>query len=365
MKFSCSPKELSDAAVTVSKAIPAKAVTPILEGIYIRVYESTVSLTATDLDVFIEYRIHAKVILEGEAVVYGKLFSEILGKIADPLVTVEKTSGENLRLSYGENTTSVSCLGDGLFPEMSPPITEGDIEVSQATFKDIVERTAFCAATDDTRPLLRGCLLETKDDKLVCVALDGFRMASARCALISQKKKIKAVVPAKALSEIAKALENKDLPVILKCTSKALCIATQGLSMTIRLYEGEYLDYEAITPTTFTTELIINKKILETCVERALIISKTGNTSPIYLKVEGTLVEVTTETSMGQVKEFLSANISGEPLRIAFNNKFLQESLSKIKEDFVKFSFPSSDRPAVLTTIDDDKFKYLILPMRY
>ena len=54
-------------------------------------------------------------------------------------------------------------------------------ETKQDDLKDLVSKVVFCCATDESRPILKGCLLETVDGKLTATALDGFRMACSIC----------------------------------------------------------------------------------------------------------------------------------------------------------------------------------------
>ena len=89
MKVLCDGLDLADAVVAVSKAIGVKTVNPILEGIKIVADENTLTLSATDLELFIEKKIRAEVKIEGEVVVPGKFLSDY----------VRKLSGEKVELN--------------------------------------------------------------------------------------------------------------------------------------------------------------------------------------------------------------------------------------------------------------------------
>ena len=46
-------------------------------------------------------------------------------------------------------------------------------------FKELISKVVFCCASDGSRPILKGALLEAKNGVLAASALDGFRMVDA------------------------------------------------------------------------------------------------------------------------------------------------------------------------------------------
>ncbi len=86
MKVLCQGKELSDALSKVVKALPVKRNNPILDGIKISAMGDTLTLFATDLELAIEKKINAQVLIEGEIVVPGKLFADYAKKIEEEQV---------------------------------------------------------------------------------------------------------------------------------------------------------------------------------------------------------------------------------------------------------------------------------------
>ena len=68
--------------------------------------------------------------------------------------------------------------------------------------------------------------------------------------------------------------------------------------------------------------------------------------------------------------EELEAQLSGEDITVAFNPHYLVEGLSVIETKFVRFSFTTAAKPAMLTGqreadgSDDDAYRYLVMPIR-
>ena len=118
MKFIANSTELSEALITVSKAISGKTNIPILEGVKMSASGDEVTLSATDLDLFIETRIKASVKMEGETVVTGKLFTEFVKKLVEvEEIELEKYS-TSLVVRYKGNESEFQCMEDDTYPEI-------------------------------------------------------------------------------------------------------------------------------------------------------------------------------------------------------------------------------------------------------
>ena len=80
MKLYCNGLDLADSFAKVTKAISGKSNIPILEGVKITAIGNSLTLTASDTEITIENTINAKILLEGEIVVPGKIMSELVRK---------------------------------------------------------------------------------------------------------------------------------------------------------------------------------------------------------------------------------------------------------------------------------------------
>ena len=205
MKFICNTRELSDALNTVGKAISNKANIPILEGIKIRAEGDEVTLAAADLELYISTRVKANVKLEGETVVTGKIFAEFMRKVADEEVDIEKYTS-TLSVSYGVNVSEFQCMDDETYPESKDVPTDNGFVAKDKDLRDTIEGVIFCAAQDDSRPILRGCKLEVEDDELVAAALPFPFPAAVAALLIMLALFIAGVLKPQSVKEVAEYL---------------------------------------------------------------------------------------------------------------------------------------------------------------
>ena len=364
MKFFCNPAELSEALSVVSRALPAKPSIPILEGIKILAEGATVSLTATDSEVFIEKKIQAEVKLEGETVVTGKFFNEFVKKLQNvEKIELEKVQ-EKLFLRYLESETEIQCLNEDTFPITGRVDDENSFFIKECDLKEILEKVLFCIAHDDTRPVLKGCLLESEENNLSAVALDGYKLAVAKAKITEKKNDIKIIVPGKILSEIGRILSDNETDIKINIQKNNILFNLGHTIIIARLIEGEFIQYAKIIPTSSETCITVKKETLQECLDRASIIVRNKQNNYLKFLINNNQVVINTNSEIGSIREIAPCSLDGKGLEIAFNAKFLLEALSKIKNEFIKIEFPSPNSPALITPVDGDKFKFIVLPVR-
>jgi DNA polymerase III subunit beta len=87
-------------------------------------------------------------------------------------------------------------------------------------------------------------------------------------------------------------------------------------------------------------------------------------TSPIQLRfADGELTVFARTQDVGEAKESLPVQFSGEPLEIGFNAEFLREGIESLAADEIQLRLISPLRPAVIEGGEDDP-TYLIMPIR-
>lgn len=364
MKFVCNGMLLADAAFTVSKACAVKTITPILECIKLSAKNDVLTLTAYDGEISIERKIKAEVLEEGEVCVNGKLFSDFAGKISS-LDVVIYSNGSEIVIEYNESETNMQTLSAEDFPiftgEQIPE--ENYFETKESALKELISKVVFCCASDESRPILKGCLLEAKEGKLNATALDGFRMATSYCETLGGAD-MKIVCPARTLTEISRMLEGNDKALKIFADKNRLCVKLLDTIITSRLYVGEFVKKENIFPATFTTKILVERAELSKSIERASVVIRGEKNNLIVLDIKNGKILLTANSDLGKVEETVSANISGLDLKIAMNAKFLLDALKALEEETVQLSFNSAISPFTLENEEDKRCQYLILPVR-
>ena len=188
MKFSCSQQNLTKALNIVSKAVTARTTIPILKGILLKVDENgELTMAASDLDLSIEKKFEVEDFEPGEIVVQAKLFSEIIRKLPNSRVSIELNQ-DNIIIKCASSEFNIIGLPSEEFPNVNINIDSNErIAFDKEILKDMIRKTSFAASIDESRGVLTGVLIETKERNLNMIALDGFRMAVAREDMINKK----------------------------------------------------------------------------------------------------------------------------------------------------------------------------------
>ncbi len=364
MKFVCDGMILSDAALTVSKACAVKTITPILECIRLRAENDGLTLTAYDGEISIEKKISAEIIEEGELCVNGKMFADFVGKISSFEVVI--ASDENgIAIRYADSESFMQSLSATDFPRLGDRSTEGKnyFETKESDLKSLITKTVFCCATDESRPILKGCLLEAKNGALTATALDGFRMACSVCDAGEGSGEIKLVCPARTLVEIARMLDG-DENLKIYADKNLLSVAVKDTVITSRLYAGEFVRKENIFPVAFTTKVNVNRAEMIDSVERASVLIRGDKNNLISFDIKMGKIVINANSDMGKVEETVAAELDGKELKIAMNGKYLLDALKALTDETVVISFNTSVSPFTLENAVEAGSQYLILPVR-
>lgn len=363
MYFKCDGLDLSEAVSKVLKATSSKTTAPILEGIKLSAHDDCIVLSATDLELSIQKTIKAEVLTEGETVVPGKLFSEYLRKLTSEQISFELNEKNQLKISYTDSVGFIQCMEVVEFPEIKDVDKEEYFEISKASLKNVISKTLFSVATDDSRPILKGVKFEIIDGEIKLVALDGYRLSIANAKVNSASSDFTFVVPGRCLGEISKMLEGDDL-IKVYIHSNNLMIDMIDTVIITRLLEGQFINYKQILSSNFTTTVTINKSQLEDAIERASILSKVDKNNLVKFDIKENILTLTSDSEIGNVKENITVAMKGSDVTIAFNSKYFTDCLRAIDDEFIKINFTNAILPCIITPSEGESYLFLILPVR-
>ena len=363
MKIICEGIDLSEAILKVIKACATRTTVPVMECIKLSAHNDTITLTATDGEIAIQKKIKAEVCEEGEICVPGKFFSDFIKKLENVQITI---SAEKSRMDiiYADSQTSMQVLPADDFPKVDTSVNENSVILKTAELKRLISSTSFCCATDDSRPILKGCQIVVSGKDVCVTALDGFRLATANGKVVSSTGDLEIICPSRTLNEIEKMLPSDDGETELKIERGTLLICVDDTVLTSCLYNGDFIKKENIIPKTFSTRVTVNRELLKASIERAAILVRGDRNSLIIMDVNQNKIEISSNSEIGNVNEPVKAEVDGKDLKIAMNSKFISEAINAIGEEDIVLSFNNSVQPFICENKRDKEALYLILPVR-
>jgi len=367
MKFTCGQQSLSRALNTVSKAVTSRTTIPILKGILINAKkEGDLILSASDLDISIEKTMKGiSVEEEGSAVVSAKLFTDIVRKLPNEDIIIEKKEENNISIRTSMSEFTIVGFSPEEFPAIGEIEEEERITLNKEIFKDMIRKTAFSASIDESKGLIIGVLIEVEENFMNMVALDGFRMAVVREEM-SDGRKNKIVVSARIMNDINKILADieDDEDIVLSLEKKKAVLLSENIKIVMRLLDGEFIKYKDILPKEHNCRLKVSKAALHEGIERAALLSKEGKNNLIKFKIEENMMIITSRSEEGNVREEVPVEKDGNDIEIGFNSKYILDVLKVLEDEEIAMEMVSSVKPCVIKPVEGGKFEYLVLPVR-
>lgn len=364
MRFTVNTKEINEAISIVTKAMPAHSSLQILECIYFYAFNNTLFLKCSDLSLQIETEIPAMVIEEGSAVLPGKLCYELIKKFSGDSVEFI-TEKNSIKIQSGRAKSSLQTANADEYPEMVRVKDEFKADISQSIFKSMIRQTIFSVSIDDTKPILNGvCMKFLENNRLVMVALDGFRLAMREEQVSNCTGTRSVVIPTRALQEISNILSNEDDLITLTFSATHIMINFGNTRIISRLLDGEFINYNGILPKSFSTRVLVGCEELKSSVERASLMAREAKSNLVKLAFSNDVLEITANSEKGNIRDDMEIQLMGKELEIAFNAKYILDAIKVIDDDKVYLNMNNSVTPCVIVPTDGEKFYYMILPVR-
>jgi DNA polymerase-3 subunit beta len=365
MRVVCGKDELAEKLQVVGRGVSTRTTVQILAGIMLRAAGGRLHLSATDMEISVRDVLEAQVDEEGAVVVPGRLLVDIVRLLPPGEVTLEHRADEGVaRLTCGAASYSLNTYGPEDFPRLPEIDPESAFAVEREAFLDTIGRVGRSASRDESRPVLTGILVRFEGDKLVMAATDSYRLSVKETALSSGPgRELEAIVPARALQELARVGQPAEGDTIeIGVQENQIVFGVDGVWLTARRIDGQFPNYRQLLPEQFEAEVNLPREELLDVVRRTGLLAQ--RKSPLRLRFDEGELTVSAQTQdVGEARESLPINYTGEAMEIGFNAEFLRDGLESIADETARLKLISPLRPGLLHGENDD-FLYLIMPIR-
>ncbi len=365
MKFFCNAEDLSSASNIVSKILAVKSNIPILDGIKIKALKDKVSLSVYNQEIYIEKEIKADVLIEGELIVEGRLFNDYVSKISsNEKVEIEKMDEEKISIRFNISDIQMQYYNKENFPDIGEYSAESYFEIKERDLKELIDRSIFCVALTNNRLMLKSCSFNVQNDEVEVVCLDGFRIAISKKKVLSQNGNINFIIYGKLISDILKTLDDSDDIVKISKEGNMIMFDKGHTKIKVNTVEGDFYDYRLNLPTEISNEIIIKKEDLENCLRRAMVICRDTSYNKIIISINDKIMNIKSESEKGKINEKINCKNNGDPIKIGINCRYMQEAVSKIKEDYFTLLIERPSKPVLIRQIKEEEYKCIVLPLR-
>ena len=342
---------------------------------------STVTMTTYDLEKGVRTTVEANVLEGGSCVINAQKFLQSVKVMSGDEITLSVNDRLAVYIMSGKSNYRMSALPAADFPALPALRTELGFTLPSSVLRKMINKVSYAMGVNDQRIILNGTYFKVNDGDLLCVACDSFRLAKSEKKLefgrINDDRDalhFAYVVPAKTINELCRMLPDDDeLTVAVYMGRKHMVYVIEGLTFFTRLIEGEYIDYDRI--------IIKNHRIIVECPREALLMAlekaaivteeKIVGAGRAYVKLslEGGLLKVTAESALGSSYDEIPVEHEGEDIVIAFNNRYLIDSVRSCTGDTVELqmSTPLTSVNIIPVHPDDGEYTedvFFLLPVR-
>ena len=380
--------------IVFRKDIVAAAVTPLLSGVSTKMtlaategilieasLPNTCVMTTYDIEKGVRITIEADVIEAGSAIVSASKFSQIV-RVMDGDITLTVDDRNCATIVSGRSSHTMTALPAKDFPEIPRLTSTQGFVAPQKVVRSMMAKCLYAMGVNDQRPVLNGLFFSVTGGKLHMVSCDSFKMAT--CATQTDLYGLESdltvedtrfILPNKSVNELYKLLNDKDEEAIVTVyTSRKNIIFVMGeLTFFSKLIEGEYIDYNRIILRNHRITVYADRESVISALEHAALITEekvAGSVrSHVRLEAQGNILKISATSGTGSSYDEVAIGHEGDDLVIAFNNRYLIDSLRACQADRVKLSMSSPLSSINIEPNDEDRCAtdedlFMLLPVR-
>ena len=238
------------------------------------------------------------------------------------------------------------------------PVTGKEFKIRSEAFTKGYNSVSYAISQDQNRLVLTGVLMESDGDSISMTALDGFKMAVEK--IPCESADIKVVIPGSFMKLISSSTSVGE-SITFRTNGKRIQASTDGMMLNCVLLTGEYPDCKKIVPTDFKTKVLTSASSLMAALKCGTVVNSSNNL--VKLDIGREKMTVMSNSEQADYDAEVNCFNDSDELKIAFNHKYLMESIGSFCEEKIIMHFNSPISPCVIRRKDVDGFR-LILPVR-
>ena len=380
MKIIFNKKKVSEAVAPLMCAVSGKSTLTSIEGILIEaVKPDTCTLTTYDLEKGMRITIEAKVFEEGTYIVNAQKFNQTLKVMDGEEVTLTVDEKLVASIESGKSVHKMNALAGSDFPIIPKLVSDQSFTVSQGVLKEMIGKVSYAMGINDQRPVLNGAYFEIKENSLLLVSCDSFKVAKCKKETEVQNSgaagtslDFSFILPVKTVNELARMLDDdEDETVQIFMTRKSIIFIFGELTFFSRLVDGRYIDYDRVLLKTHKITMEIGRGALLSALERAALITEeriAGSVrSSVRFDLADGILKVLANSTAGSTYDEIEVEQEGDPILIAFNNRWLIDSVKACGTERLKISLTSPLTGINIEPLEKEEGieeEYMLLPVR-
>lgn len=362
MKLITNQKNLKKSLSIVERIVSKNASLPILNNILLKTENGRLKVSATNLEIGINYFIGAKIDEVGQIAVPSRVFSDFIGNVTDEKVSIT-TKNNILNIDSDKYKTQILSFDAKDFPIIPKVKNSPFCSLSAKILRESIATVFDSIALAETRPELAGVYVNFNKNSVIFASTDSFRLTEK---IINSKNEQEQtiILPRNTAAELIRILNDLDGDIRLYMNDNQIAFVNDDVEIISRVIDGSYPDYKKVIPEKFVSRVLVDKTDLEKNVRLTGIFS--SNISDIKIKcAEDKINLISKNSDKGEIEAETEGILKNDPFEISLNYHYLLDGLKAINTDKVVLEFTGQNSPIVLRQGDGSKnIVYLIMPLR-
>lgn len=361
MKIRAPKNDLTGALARAAKVTSTVTTLPVLQGVKCSTQNGQLHLVGSDTETTIRTSVAADILQPGTCLIPGRVLNDAIKRLPDGPITVHHT-GEYVEVSGGGPAYTLRVLDIKNYPNLPDPDTGESVTLDGDTLATALNQVLVAASKEAADGVLGGVRFENYKNGIRLAATDRYRLAVADIPGPSLPNP--ATIPARALKEVTRHIISTQTQVTIQ--ESTATFGSEHGTLTVRLLEGQYPNYQALLPEGYPTRVTIDKPRLLEAFGRSSVMA--DEHIPVQFGTHTDHVELNVQrTDLGTHNETVPAETVGvdnEGTVTGFNHRYIQEGIAATNGTTVTIELSDPIRPAVITTSEDNNFRYILMPIR-
>ena len=370
MKFKINRDHFSSGLQLVSSVVGSRKTMPILQNVLIEARQEIIHLTTTNLDLGIKCSVKADVSEEGSVTLPVKDLSRIVRELADMEVCVESSESSKSTITTRGSIFNIIGMESKEFPPLPELEDRKSTEIRRDELTQMLKSVSFAQSVNEERYMLKGVFFQFEQEMMSLVATDGRRLAVANKPMkTDENAQGEFILPSLTVNELEK-LPKTGENLSISFTDRQVAIELkvsnseeegQGFRGSVylvsKVVEGKYPNYKQVIPKDDFKSAVIERELMQECVNRAALVSD----ERVTLKLKEKELEISGQSILGDACESMPIAYEGEESTVSFNPKFLLDPLRAIQKDQINLEFRDDMSPGVFKIVPEEKDQPSIL----
>ncbi|HTN21495.1 MAG TPA: DNA polymerase III subunit beta [Pelobium sp.] len=366
MRFIVSTSTLLKHLQAVSGALSNSAVLPILENFLFEIKDTTLIISATDLQTSMTTSLAVESKEGGKIAVPSKILLDTLKTLPEqPIAFSVDDNTFAIEISAGDGKYRLSGENGEDFPKIPTVENASSVNLPASVLAEAINKTIFAVSNDELRPAMTGVFCQLSPQNVTFVATDAHKLVRYRRNDAKAEEATSFILPRKALNLLKSSIPAEDINVSIEYNSTSAFFKFANINLICRLIDERYPDYEAVIPQNNPNKLTLDRALFLNCLKRVVIFAN-KTTHQVRLKISGAELNISSEDIdfANEAHERISCQFDGEDMEIGFNAKFLIEMLNNLSGDEITIEMSTPNRAGILfPSIKDDNEDILMLVM--